>query len=297
MKINIVNIQRFSTHDGPGIRTTVFFKGCSLNCVWCHNPETKKASAQIFYNERFCMGCGNCAKACKNDAHVFMGDLHRFLVNQCRGCQACVNACYTGAIECAGRFAETDEIIETALRDADFYNTEGGITLSGGEPMFQAEGCIELLEKAKAKGIATVMETSGFFDNKYIPKIASVTDLFLYDIKDSNEDRHKKYVGASNKEIMENLFILDGCGARTVLRCIMVNGINTEEGHISNIAQVYRKLKHCTGVEILPYHSYGGSKNKLLGYDDNGNKEWIPDKQQIRQIRSTLRKAGCVVLN
>lgn len=297
MKLPITNIQRFSTHDGPGIRTTVFLKGCPLSCVWCHNPETISPKQQIFYTAQNCIGCGACTEECPNKAHLLKDGCHVFDVTRCDGCGRCVSVCPTGALEAASKSMSIEEITDIVMRDKAFYGKTGGITLSGGEPLLHPVGCIELLKKAKSEGITTAIETSGFFDRRYIPELVKYTDLFLWDFKDSDYERHKKQIGVYPDEILNNLFILDNYNVKILLSCILVNGINTIQEHYSAIAETYHKLSHCVGVKLLPYHAYGGSKMVQLGYLDNGRKEWVPNNTVLRDAVVNLKSIGVLVKN
>ncbi len=289
----VINIQRFSTKDGPGVRTTVFFKGCPLRCRWCHNPETQSAKRQIFYTAQNCIGCGECVRVCSAQAHLFdVVGIHRFDVNKCAGCMSCAAVCSSKAIEPAGREMSADEIMEVVLKDKAFYGETGGITLSGGEPLLHGEGCVELLEKAKRHGMTAAVETSGFFDAGLINRVAPLVDLFLWDLKDGNAERHKLYTGQTNEIILKNLFEVDKYPTSILLRCIMVAGVNMDDENYRHIADTYARLSHCVGVELLPYHAYGGSKNKQLGYEDNGNKSWVPSREDLVLAEEKLRSRG-----
>ncbi len=294
----ITNIQRFSTHDGDGIRTTVFIKGCPLRCKWCHNPETQSFDRQILYMAQTCIECGACAAICPNQAHGFNQDhIHQFHVEQCTACGRCLTVCPTGAVEAAAKLMSTDEIMDQVERDKAFYGSTGGLTLSGGEPLAHAEECLELLKRAKAENLTTAVETSGFFDGAYIPQLAEYTDVFLWDCKDSDARRHKTYTGVNPDKILSNLHQLDRYDVKVILRCILVNGVNTEETHYRALAGLYHQLSHCTGVELLPYHAYGGSKMVQMGYADNGVKAWIPPPDVLRQATAALKSMSVPVLS
>ena len=294
----ITNIQRFSTQDGPGIRTTVFFKGCPLRCRWCHNPETQLTIPQIFYIPQNCIGCGACINVCPHKAQYLDEERHHcFDINKCTGCLACVSVCPSNGVEATSRYMSVQEIMDVVLKDKAFYGENGGITLSGGEPLLHAEACLELLHLAKENGITTAIETSGYFEKKYIQPLTQVTDLFLWDFKDSNAQRHQEFVGVSGEKIISNLLYADQFQTKIILRCIMVKGVNMNHDHYQAIAALYSRLQHCAGVELLPYHAWGGSKNKQLGFDDNGRKEWIPQADDMYHVIETLRSLGVVVVN
>lgn len=297
MGVLVTNIQRFCVHDGPGIRTTVFFKGCPLNCIWCHNPETKSVANHILYNKKLCIGCGLCKDACSNGAHVFTDDLrHLFFVTNCKASMECAGVCPTKAIEPAGKCYTVEQILEEVKKDIAFYGKDGSLTLSGGEPLMHMEECLWLLKRAREAGISTAIETCGCFDGTYIEKLAELTNWFLWDYKDTDPTRHQKYTGIKNELILKNLFILDEYDTNIILRCIIVNGINTDDRHIDGISAVYHKMKSCRGVELIPYHSYGGGKNEALGYHDNGNKNLITSQELLQSIKARLVENGVKVI-
>jgi pyruvate formate lyase activating enzyme len=290
MLLPVTNIQRFSTHDGPGVRTTVFLKGCPLRCKWCHNPETQSCRQQIFYTSKNCIGCSECVKVCPTGA-LFFDEVgtHRFNVLKCTGCLNCTTVCPAKAVEPVSKWMTVEEIFDVVLKDKVFYGAAGGMTLSGGEPLLHAEGCLELLKLARENGISTAIETSGYFDEAYIEPLTKLTDLFLWDFKDGNLQRHVETTGVSNEKILHNLFLTDEKDTRILLRSTIVKGINMDDNHLHEIAKIVSRLKHCIGVELLPYHAYGGSKNEQLGYEDNGRQDWIPTADEMRIYRERLR--------
>lgn len=293
MNYTVTEIQRFCMHDGPGVRTTVFFKGCPLRCLWCHNPETQQASPQLLFYPKKCIGCGECVAVCPVHAHK--GEqVHEIDREACLACGACANACPTGALEICGKEMTADEILSEVERDRAFYGEHGGITLSGGEPLMQ-KGIVDLLRECKRRGLSTAVETCGMVPYEVIAQTIPLTDLFLWDVKDTNAERHKKYTGASNRTIPENLIRADKDGAKTRLRCILVNGVNTEDEHYRNVASLAASLSHCEGVEFLPYHAYAGTKATFLGLKDNGVKEWIPTDEQVAEAKDFLRSHGIFV--
>lgn len=294
--MRIVKIQRFSTHDGPGVRTVVFTKGCPLRCRWCHNPETQDSKRQIMFQKNMCIGCSACVSACPNHAHTFVYDIHRFDVTKCSSCGKCADVCVTNALEFVGQSLRVDEILSYVLRDVAFYGDNGGITLSGGEPMVQPEESITLLRSAKENGLSTAIETCGYFDKKYIEELCSVCDTFLWDFKDGIPERHKEYTGIENKKIIDNLMSVDKYAKNIILRCIIVRGVNNDEAHLDSIVCIYHRLKNCSGVEIIPYHAYAGGKAEQLGYRDNGNLSWIPTDEDMNYINGYLMNANVKLL-
>jgi len=287
----VTRIQRFCTHDGPGIRTTVFFKGCPLRCVWCHNPETRDPAPGLLYSENLCAGCGECAAVCPAGAHTFT-DGHVFNRTKCIRCSRCVEACPSGALEPDSRVITIGEIMDTVLSDRVFYGDAGGLTVSGGEPMFQPEACLALLQAARAAGVSTAIETSGCFDGRYLPQLAALTDTFLWDFKDHDPERHRQYTGASNAVILKNLRTLDSLGANILLRCIIVEGVNACEAHMSAIAQVFHSCRSIREAELLPYHAYGTSKAVQAGIKAEPHREWIPSDARMEELSASLRAKG-----
>ena len=290
MKLRVTEIQRFCMHDGPGIRTTVFLKGCPIRCAWCHNPETQKSSAELLFYQNKCIGCGECIISCPQGAHA-IEEQHVIDREKCILCTECAKGCPTGALEICGNQYTVTEILSVIEKDRAFYGNIGGVTLSGGEPFAQKASTVALLKACREKGFHTAVETCGYADAAVLCAAIPFVDLFLWDIKDSDDERHKKYTGASNQKILDNLLLADAMGANTRLRCILINGINTNEAHYHKIAKIASSLSHCEGVEWIPYHAYGGAKNMFLGGEDSGRKEWIPTPEQMEKAKEIVKSA------
>lgn len=290
----ISDIQRFCTHDGPGIRTTVFFKGCPMKCEWCHNPETQKFSSQLLFNASLCINCGACEQVCPKHAHIFNEAGHILDRNLCKNCLICASVCTSEACCVCGKILSVKDVLKEVMKDAPFYGTNGGVTLSGGEPLAQGES-IELLRKLKEFGINTAVETSGCVSKERILESTDFTDLFLYDIKDTDSERLKQYTGGNFSEITDNLFALDRTN-KSILRCILVFGVNTDEKHYAFISEIYSSLKNCLGVQFLPYHPYGGSKATSVFGKSNAHEEWIPPKTCIDGAKSFLQERNVTVI-
>ena len=292
----VTNIQRFSVHDGPGIRTTVFLKGCPLRCRWCHNPETKRRENELFFTSRLCIGCRLCAEVCPASVHSFRDGEHLLDRSKCLLCGACADACPTTALELCAKEMTPEDIVREVLRDAPFYQGGGGMTLSGGEPTLHGEKTLALLSAAREAGLHTALETCGYFPETMIPGLLGSVDLFLYDVKDTDPVRHAANTGVSNERILENLKAVDRLGGESVMRCIMVKGLNMTPDHLHSLASLWRSLSHSRGIELLPYHAMGGSKSERLGHENDGHAEWIPSKEEIAEAKETLRGLGAEVL-
>lgn len=262
MKAQIFEVKRFAVHDGDGIRTTVFFKGCPLRCVWCHNPEGLLPQTQIAYYAHKCQNCGTCAELCaantlKNGAHVFDQTL-------CNGCGECARHCPAEAFTVYGREVTSDELLTTLLEDEPFYESSGGgITLSGGECLCQADFCAELLQKCKAEGLHTAVDTCGFVPRAALDKVMPYTDVFLYDLKAFDEDVHIRCTGVSNGQILENLRYLDAQGKKIEIRIPYVPHYNDDQ--MEKIGAFLKTLQNVVRVRVLAYHNYAGSKYAALG--------------------------------
>ena len=264
-KGTVFNIQRFSTHDGPGIRTVVFLKGCPLDCIWCHNPESKSMTREVFYKPGQCVGCEKCKAVCPQGCHAFEKGSHLYHRENCLRCGQCAETCYADALELCGEEKDTAQILEIVMRDKSFYSQGGGgLTLSGGEPLMQYDFSLELLTLAKEKGLHTAVETCGF-TARDLTAISKVTDLWLYDVKLLCDELHRKYTGVSNKKILENLNFLDSMGANIILRCPVIPGVNLNDNYFSALADLANRLPSVREIHLQPYHPLGLSKAERLG--------------------------------
>lgn len=300
MKHVIFNIQRFSVNDGPGIRTTVFMKGCMLNCLWCHNPESKSPRPQVFLSPRLCIGCGECIKACEKGFHSFSED-GKHLIDRahCVLCGKCAEAC-VGALEMCGKEMTTEEIVKEVLKDKPFYeNSGGGMTVSGGDPLFAPDFTLALLKEAKNQGLHTCIETSGFSRWEKIEALIPYVDLFLWDVKETDSEKHMEYTGVNNELILENLHKLDAAGAKTILRCPVIPGYNDRAEHFAGIGALAESLKNVQEINIEPYHPLGQSKSEAIGEEyalagltfpkEDVVKEWMAAIQ--RGTKAAVKKA------
>lgn len=283
MKARISDIKRFAVHDGDGIRTTVFFKGCSLKCVWCHNPEGIDFRPQVAYYENKCIGCGECADFCSHDGHRLTENGHIYDRNACVRCGECVPHCLGAALTYYGKEVTAEELLPLLLEDRDFYETSGGgVTLSGGECLMQTDFCAELLQRLKEDGIHTAVDTCGFVPREHFEKVLPWTDVFLYDLKAFDEDIHIRCTGQSNRRILDNLLYLDSLGASLEIRIPYVPAYNDEQ--MDKIAGFIRTLNNVRKVKVLPYHNYAGSKYAALGME-NTLPETLPEDTAVQKAQ------------
>lgn len=261
----LFNIQHFSLHDGPGIRTVLFFKGCPLNCIWCHNPEGKSPQKTLSFYKDKCVSCGKCALVCPVKAHEFKDGEHRILRQRCTKCGKCAEICDFGSLEILGREYSVDEILCEVEKDNAYYGNDGGVTISGGEPSMQYEALIPLLKALKENGYHVCIETSGYTTPERMREAAKYTDLFLYDYKESNNERHIKYTGVKQDKTLNNLDVLDDANAKVVLRCPIIPRVNDYNKHFEKIAQIANQHISIQSVEFMPYHPLGISKANNIG--------------------------------
>jgi len=287
----VFDIQRFSIHDGPGIRTTVFMKGCPLCCPWCHNPEGIKGRSELSFTPGRCIGCGECVRVCPAEAHRLIDGKHVLDRSRCRACGRCAETCCAAALEFVGRDVTVGEVLADVLRDRAFYETSGGgMTLSGGEPAGQIDFSVALLEAAKAEGLHCVVETSGECEYAQLARMSPHVDLYLYDWKESDPSRHEELTGVSNRRIEANLRRLHADGARIRLRCPIIPGLNDRPEHFAGIAALVRELDGLDGVEIVPYHRLGIGKMERFGHDPAGRAEFEApsDEQSASWIKAMI---------
>ena len=250
----IFDIQRCSYVDGPGIRTTVFFKGCNLRCSWCHNPESQNKKTEMLFYKNKCTGCGKCKEKCPNH------------LERCDFCGRCTLYCPQDAREICGKEYTVSEVMNIILRDKPFYeNSEGGVTFSGGECMLQIDFLTEILKACRENGISTAVDTAGNVPYEYFERILPYTDLFLYDVKCLDSDKHKKYTGVGNASILENLKRLLQTGKRIFVRIPVIPGVNNTVEEMLAIRKLLETFGMPERVELLPYHAMGEHKYDALG--------------------------------
>lgn len=296
----IFDIQRFSIHDGPGIRTTVFLKGCPLRCLWCHNPEGVSPQRHLSFLPATCIGCGYCVRVCPRQVHEIDPEkghlLHR---ERCRVCGDCARGCYAKALEVVGRQVSVAEVLSEVLRDRAFYEASaGGMTLSGGEPLMQIDFTAALLGAARAEGLHTAVETCGHAPWEHLERILPDVDLFLYDVKETDPARHIQYTGAPCTLIQSNLRALHARGAHILVRLPLIPGLNDRPDHLDAVAELSRDMPGLQGFEIMPYHRLGTAKRERMGITEEGDHDFTaPDTEQVATWAENLRSRGVKVLN
>ena len=282
----IFDIKRASASDGPGLRSVVFFKGCPLRCTWCHNPESYSASPQLSFEKEKCVLCGKCFQICENGCHEIKDGTHIYSSEKCVLCGKCAEECPTKALRLYGEEISVDRVFSKLLRDKAYYVFGGGVTFSGGEPMAQFEEVLDLSKKLYDSGISVCMESCGYGPTEDFLEIAKYTDFFLFDIKCTKEN-HKLYTGVENDLIIQNLHALSDAGAKIILRCPIIPGVNDNTEHIEYIASL-SKLSGVKEINLEPYHPIGISKRKILGIPVGYDNPEFADKTEIDKLKEQL---------
>ena len=290
----VTDIQRASLHDGPGIRTTIFLKGCPLQCLWCHNPEAISPRPQLFFAEERCVLCGACEASCPKAVHHVGKEGHAIDFGKCDSCARCVDECNSSGLRIVGKEMDADDIMAEVLADMDFYrNSGGGMTLSGGEPLFQQAFSLELLNRAKQANIHTCVETSGFIAAKKFEEVLPAVDLLLFDYKATKDADHRSFTGVFNQLILANLDAAYQGGKAILLRCPIVPGLNDTPDHFAGIRALDEKYPRLHGIELMPYHDFGNSKRPSIGLAEPPPNFRVPTETEPSLWLEALQALGC----
>ena len=302
----VFNIQRFSIHDGPGIRTTVFLKGCALSCFWCHNPEGRRTTLELQFFPDRCTACGACVEACPNSAHEFLDDVHIFHRELCESTGACVDTCYPQALQMNGQIMTVEQVMEEVLRDKAFYESSGGgVTLSGGEPSLSNDFAFAILEQCKLHQLSTAIETCGECPWEFLERLLPVTDLFMMDVKHLEADEHRNATGKSNERVLENARRLALTDKPLIFRTPVVPTVNDSREAIERIASFVRTLMHLRGengargktqseikYELLAFHKLAADKYHSLGMEYRAAAIHPPSREQMQDLVALAARCG-----
>jgi len=292
----ISSVQRFSVHDGPGIRTTVFFKGCNLRCGWCHNPEALVPDRQMQFFADRCIGCGACLAVCSRQAGRLTAGKRQFDRASCMACGSCANVCYPRAMLPAGREMTVDQVMKEIAADKEFYESSGGgATLSGGEPLVQLESALAILTACKAEGIHTAIETNLAWPWSRVAATVPLTDLFMVDVKMMDASAHERWTGASNEQILANARRLSAEGVPMIVRTPVVTGVNATTDEIGRIADFVASLGNVLYYELVPYHPLGTGKYAALGMDRPAKELDRPGNGAMGHLIAEARMRGIEV--
>jgi pyruvate formate lyase activating enzyme len=292
----IFDIKKYAIHDGPGIRSTVFFKGCPLTCRWCHNPEGITVASQRIYRQERCVGCGECIQICP---HGVITQTEEGIVSdpaKCDLCQTCADYCPSEAVEFVGRNVTVDEVMHEIKKDIAFYDESGGgITFSGGEPLMQPEFLLQLLDACAALDLHRTVDTTGYAESELLLQVAHRTDLFLYDLKLMDAGRHRDFTGVSNELILNNLKLLAQNAARIQVRVPIIPGVNNDAENIDRTADFVSVLPGVEQVAILPFHNSARGKYGRLGMECASSDIERPSEENLKIIAARLQKSGLQV--
>ncbi len=289
----LFDIRRYAIHDGPGIRTTVFFKGCPLRCAWCHNPESQSPAQELMLRPNRCVSCGACAGVCPQMAIQPVNGRYATDRAACTVCGACADACYADARQIVGREYSVEEVAAVIERDRAFFNqSNGGVTFSGGEPLMQPDFLLALLQACKRAGLHTALDTCGCAAWEQIERVIPYVDLFLYDLKLMDDTGHRFYTGISNRRILDNLHRLSARGAPIWLRMPLIPGVNDAEADLRAAAEFAARLPNPAPLHVLPYHNSAGAKYAGLGLPYRLPAAPAPTQAQLQAAAELFRSYG-----
>jgi pyruvate formate lyase activating enzyme len=289
----IFNIQRFSTEDGPGIRTTVFFKGCPLRCIWCCNPESQNKLPELSHRATLCVKCGKCVNFCPVGAISLTSKKLSINRSLCNNCGKCVEACSYGVFKMMGTLMTMEEVLKEATRDIDFYKESGGgVTASGGEPLMQGDFVASFFKQCQKLGIHTAMETCGYADTEVLKIVLKFTNLVYFDLKLMDPKLSRQYVGVSNKIILSNARVAAASSVPLIFRVPLIPGVNDFEQNIKDIAGFVNSLERKVPVEILTFHRLGSSKYESLDRKYKLREQTAPGDDYAHKIQNSLIALG-----
>ena len=289
----IFNIQRYSIDDGPGVRTTVFFKGCPLSCLWCSNPESQNPLPAVTYRYTSCKRCGTCVKTCPLGIITLEEDGVHIDRKACDRCGKCVEACVHEALRMSGEKMTVDEVFNIVKRDIDFYKVSGGgVTASGGEILMQADFVAELFKRCREEDIHTCADTSGFGKKEAMEKVLTYSDLVYYDLKHMDPVEHERQCGQSNELILNNLALVVEKKVPMVIRVPLIPGFNNSDENIEAIAKTVARLTKEAPVNIMPYHNYGANKYRMIDMEYSLDDVITPSKEELDRTKQIIESYG-----
>ena len=287
----VFDIKKYAIHDGPGIRTTVFFKGCPLQCLWCHNPESWQNRVELSFRKSRCVGCGQCAQVCPREAISLVESRPVTQAQKCVLCGRCVDVCVVGARQLIGRKMTVNEVMDEVERDVIFYDQSGGgVTFSGGEPLMQPDFLVALLNRCRALNIHTAVDTSCYAEPEIVEMVAERADLFLCDVKHMDSEMHKRFTGVGNNLILENIRLISKLGKKIIIRVPIIPGFNDDPANIESTGKFTASLSGVSRIDILPFNRGGIEKSARLMGGIEPMRAQTPDEDKMSEIAKDLVK-------